>query len=47
MSLDAGWDLVGESANGTEDIWLVIEGQDYPKLTWQFVVDDLTVTLTD
>jgi hypothetical protein len=38
--LAAGWDLVGESKNGTEDIWTICEGQDYPKLTWQFVVAD-------
>jgi hypothetical protein len=30
--LDVGWDFVGESENGTEDIWLILEGQDYPML---------------
>ena len=30
----AGWDFVGESANGTEDIWTLEEG-DYPRLAWQ------------
>jgi hypothetical protein len=34
--LDAGWDLVGETANGTEDIWWILEGKDYPRLTWEF-----------
>jgi hypothetical protein len=30
---DAGWDFVGETANGTEDIWrLCLEGIDYPGL---------------
>ena len=24
--LDAGWDFVGEIANGTEDIWWILEG---------------------
>ena len=34
--LDAGWDFVGESANGTEDIWKMIRpGEDYPRLSWQ------------
>jgi hypothetical protein len=33
--LEAGWDFVGETANGTEDIWWILEGQDYPKLWWQ------------
>jgi hypothetical protein len=35
-----GWDFVGETDNDTEDIWCICEGQDYPKLTWQFVVGD-------
>jgi hypothetical protein len=38
--LDIGWDLVGESANGTEDIWCICEGQDYPRLKWQFIPGD-------
>ncbi len=29
--LDAGWDFVGETANGTDDIWTIAEGLDYPK----------------
>jgi len=33
--LDAGWDLVGETANGTEDIWWIDEGKDYPRLWWE------------
>jgi len=32
---DAGWDFVGESANGTDDIWDICEGTNYPKLSWQ------------
>ncbi|MHC4583218.1 MAG: GLUG motif-containing protein, partial [Planctomycetota bacterium] len=38
--LDAGWDFVTESVNGTEDIWSICEGVDYPRLTWQFVIGD-------
>jgi hypothetical protein len=38
--LDAGWDFVGESQNGTENIWAICEGLDYPKLAWQFVIGD-------
>jgi hypothetical protein len=34
---DAGWDFLGESENGTEDIWWIFEGQDYPQLTWEIV----------
>jgi len=33
--LQAGWDFVDETANGTEDIWWILEGQDYPKLWWE------------
>jgi len=33
--LEAGWDFVGETANGTEDIWWINEGQDYPRLWWE------------
>lgn len=36
----AGWDFVAESINGTDDIWCICEGMDYPKLTWQFVTGD-------
>ena len=30
-----GWDFVGETANGTDEIWLIVEGQDYPHLWWE------------
>ncbi len=33
--LEAGWDFVGEVENGTEDIWWILEGQDYPRLWWE------------
>ena len=33
--LEAGWDFVGETANGMEDIWWILEGQDYPRLWWE------------
>jgi len=32
---DAGWDFMGETANGTEDIWWILEEQDYPGLWWE------------
>jgi hypothetical protein len=28
---DAGWDFVGETANGTNDVWAISEGKDYPR----------------
>jgi len=37
--LDAGWDFVGETANGTEDIWKIAEGKDYPHLWWETTHD--------
>jgi hypothetical protein len=33
--LEASWDLVNETTNGTEDIWWILEGQDYPRLWWE------------
>ena len=33
--LDAGWGFVGETVNGTEDIWWILEGKDYPRLWWE------------
>lgn len=35
--LDAGWDFVGETPNGTEDIWWIFEGQNYPRLGWELI----------
>jgi hypothetical protein len=33
--LDVGWDFVDETMNGTEDIWWILEGKDYPRLWWE------------
>ncbi len=38
--LDAGWDFVGETKNGTEDVWWILEGRDYPRLSWERMVSD-------
>ncbi len=38
--LEAGWDFVGETANGTEDIWWILEGQDYPRLWWELIPEN-------
>lgn len=38
--LEVGWDFVRETENGTEDIWSICEGLNYPQLTWQFVAGD-------
>ncbi len=33
--LDVGWDFVGETKNGTKDIWWIDEGKGYPRLWWE------------
>jgi len=41
--LDAGWDFVGETANGAEDLWTMPpEGPSYPKLAWEYAPDPNT-----
>ena len=37
----ARWDFVGETANGTEDIWAICEGTNYPRLVWQIPTGDI------
>jgi hypothetical protein len=38
---DAGWDFVGETVNGTEDIWRLCEELvNYPRLAWEFTLGD-------
>ncbi|MFC1763387.1 GLUG motif-containing protein [Planctomycetota bacterium] len=32
---NADWDFINETENGTEDIWWIDEGQDYPRLWWE------------
>lgn len=34
---DTGWDFVGETVNGPNDIWTIHEGQDYSKFVWLLV----------
>ncbi len=38
--LHAGWDFVNETTNGTEDIWWIDEGQDYPRLWWELIPEN-------
>jgi hypothetical protein len=33
--LDASWDFVDETDNGTDDIWTICNGQDYPRFQWE------------
>jgi hypothetical protein len=37
---DAGWDFMDETANGTDDIWWILEGQDYPRLWWELAPEN-------
>jgi hypothetical protein len=33
----AGWDFLGETVNGTDDIWrMCVDGVSYPRLTWEY-----------
>ncbi|MHC4244250.1 MAG: GLUG motif-containing protein, partial [Planctomycetota bacterium] len=41
--LDVGWDFVDETENGTEDIWWILEGQDYPGLWWELIEENSVV----
>lgn len=45
----AGWDFIAESDNGTEDIWTIHDGQDYPRLVWDTAdcAGGVGVTFTD
>jgi len=38
--LEAGWDFVDETANGTDDIWWILEAQDYPRLWWELIASN-------
>jgi len=38
--LNASWDFVGETDNGTEDIWSICEGTNYPRFVWQIPAVD-------
>jgi hypothetical protein len=33
--LDAGWDFIGETINGPNDVWKMWDGYDYPRLSWE------------
>jgi len=33
--LEAGRDFLDETVNGTEDIWWILDGRDYPRLAWE------------
>jgi probable HAF family extracellular repeat protein len=38
--LEAGWDFMDESDNGTDDIWWIDEGNDYPRLWWELISEN-------
>ena len=38
--LEASWDFMDETTNGTEDVWWILEGQDYPRLWWELGIND-------
>ncbi len=38
--IEGGWDFADETANGTEEIWWILEGQDYPRLWWELTEEE-------
>jgi hypothetical protein len=42
---DVGWDFVDETENGTEDIWWILEGQDYPRLWWEPISENSSMSI--
>ena len=38
--LDAGWDFIDQTENDTENIWGILEGQDYPRLLWELIPEN-------
>jgi len=38
--LEAGWDFVDETENGTQDVWSICEGTNYPRFVWQIAAGD-------
>ncbi len=38
--LGVGWSFMGETANGTEDVWGINEGKDYPPLWWELITEN-------
>jgi len=43
--LDAGWDFMGETVNGPNDVWKIAEGLDYPRLWWEEHEGQVTLEL--
>ena len=39
--ISAKWDFVGETANGTEDVWTICEGTNYPRFVYQIPQGDI------
>lgn len=38
--LEAGWDFLGETDNGVEDLWWIDDGRDYPHLWWELAEEE-------
>ncbi len=35
-----GWDFMWETIDGVNDVWMICNGVDYPKLAWQYTIGD-------
>jgi hypothetical protein len=40
--LAAGWDFVGETVNGTTEVWDMCDGMNYPRFVWDIVGGDVS-----
>ncbi len=40
MFTSVGWDFAGEEENGTEDVWTICSGTNYPRFAWQIRAAD-------
>ncbi len=38
--IEAGWDFIEETTNGTNDLWSICEETNYPRLIWQIPLGD-------
>jgi len=45
--LVAGWDFIDETENGPNDVWWILEGQDYPRLWWELPTGYVVLVVDD
>ena len=45
--IEAGWDFIEETENGTEEVWWIFESHDYPRLWWELPVEYVALVVDD